>query len=142
MIIKHLYIFYFNHHSFAGEFLGFNESGIAVCPEGYYCPNGTGRNLKKCPPGTYSNTNRLKRELDCIPCDAGKYCNDSGLTVPTGDCDAGYFCVQGVHTATPEMTNLTHCPLHFAHMSVGGKCPAGFYCPKGSKTYTGKTVFW
>ena len=44
--------------------------------------------------------------------------------------------MSGVDTATPQLTNLTHCPATYVHLSVGGKCPAGSFCESGSKTYT------
>lgn len=48
------------------------------------------------------------------PCEAGFYCNRTGLHAPAGLCTAGYYCSQGasVPNATP--------------------CPAGHYCPDGT----------
>lgn len=117
---------------------GQNESGIFPCPRGFYCPAGTGNDWRPCPLGTYSNRILLREERECTPCDAGKYCNEWNSTSFSGDCAAGYYCVLGSHTATPQLTNLTHCPATFSHLSVGGKCPRGNYCPGGSKTHHGK----
>ncbi|XP_029700281.1 zonadhesin [Takifugu rubripes] len=64
-----------------------------ICPEGFYCPMGSA----------------LPQ-----PCEAGFYCNRTGLHAPAGLCAAGYYCSQGasVPNATP--------------------CPAGHYCPDGT----------
>lgn len=42
----------------------------------------------------------------------------------TGDCDAGYWCINGSATATP--TDGT----------TGVLCPEGYYCPAGITTPT------
>ena len=42
-----------------------------------------------CPSGTYSNATGLMTVDQCNPCTAGSYCEDPGLTEPTGLCDAG-----------------------------------------------------
>lgn len=53
---------------------------------------------------------------DCAPCQAGKYCEGTGNTKPTADCDQGYFCPPGQHLKNPS-----------AHI-----CTPGHYCPTGS----------
>ena len=44
------------------------------CPQGWFCPNGTGHNWRPCPSGSYGGSVRLTQALDCTPCDGGKYC--------------------------------------------------------------------
>jgi hypothetical protein len=61
---------------------------------------------------------------DPIKCDPGKYCQTEGLSAPTGDCLAGYFCTLQASTQTP--TDGT----------TGDICPAGFYCETGVSTPT------
>lgn len=46
------------------------------------------------------------------------YCEVSGLSYPTGLCDAGYYCPDNQTTATPT-------PLETL-------CPVNHYCPEGS----------
>ena len=122
--------------------LGVNTSGIHLCLQGFYCPSGTGYDLKPCPIGTYGSKKGISDERDCTPCDGGKYCKNLNLTEPSDSCDAGYYCESGAGTATPLLTNLTHCPVSFVHLSVGGICPAGFFCPQGSHTKTcNKIIF-
>ena len=58
------------------------------CPVGFFCPTGTGDPLP-CRNGTYAPTIRLKAEEECTPCDAGSYCNGTGLSDVSGPCDAG-----------------------------------------------------
>ena len=57
-----------------------------------------------CPPGS----------AQPLPCDAGSYCNTTGLAAPGGLCGAGYHCTRG-------SADLHALP-----------CPAGHYCPRGS----------
>lgn len=48
------------------------------------------------------------------PCEAGFYCNRTGLHAPAGLCAAGYYCSKG--SSGPDAT----------------PCPAGHYCPDGT----------
>lgn len=107
------------------------------CPEGFYCPNGTGSDWKACPSGTYSNAKALAREQECTPCDGGRVCRGANLTAPNEDCAPGYYCVSGAATTNPYMTNLTHCPAYFKHITIGGICPRGHYCTAKSSFYKG-----
>ena len=66
---------------------------------------------------------------DCEECTGGWYCEDYGLAVPTGECDAGYFCPEGITVLRP--TEYSCSPGHFclqgSHNQTG--CPSGFYQP-------------
>lgn len=66
----------------------------------------------------------LARESECEPCPPGKYCSGAGVdSFPSsisGNCDPGYYCVQGVNTPRPSQ-NFT---------GIGGICPPGAYCPE------------
>ena len=55
-----------------------------ICLTGYYCPAGTGLDLKSCPRGTYSDQLGLYEEDQCKPCPAGKYCDGEHLSNPSG----------------------------------------------------------
>ena len=89
-----------------------NNSQQISCPEGFYCPTGSAFPTP-CPAGTYSNTQHLFNLTQCRLCDEGKYCNNTGLTAPSGLCKEGYFCPMG---SSSEMEEV---------------CPVGFYCPQG-----------
>lgn len=47
-------------------------------------------------------------------CDAGSYCDQTGLEVPAGHCAAGYYCPKGSSEANATL------------------CPRGHYCPLGT----------
>ena len=107
---------------------------VLPCPQGHFCPEGTGTNWVKCPLGTYSNVSGLQSVFECVPCDAGMFCDAVGLTQPTGLCSTGYYCTQGNYQSNPMInvtttSELTNCPVH---QVIGGVCPAGYYCPVGS----------
>ena len=89
------------------------------CPNGSYCPEGTPAPVP-CPKGTYQPTRGTEREDDCLPCDAGKYCEERGLYKVSGECEPGYFCAGNASKSTPD-DGIT-----------GDICPAGSFCVKGS----------
>lgn len=70
-------------------FFGFFSGNFS----GFYCPSGS----------AYPQ-----------PCEAGSYCNQTGLEVPGGACAAGYYCPKG--SVDPQATS----------------CPTGHYCPLGT----------
>ena len=73
------------------------------CPPGYYCPAGTGISSSfPCPPGTYNPGYNLAEESDCAACTAGSHCFDYGLSTPSGECYAGYYCTGGAISPTPR----------------------------------------
>ena len=86
-----------------------------LCPVGSYCPQGSG-NPTLCPAGTYSHFSGLHNVSQCRKCDAGMFCDQSGLLEPSGLCQEGFYCEIGSSSARPTQ----------------GICFAGAYCPKGS----------
>ena len=98
-----------------------NPKWFGECPEdGFYCERGVSA-ATPCPPGTFAPgvVGRLTSQTDCTVCTAGKYCQLGHQREETGDCDAGYYCLEGS-------------PFQRPNASYGGICPPGFHCPKGS----------
>ena len=60
-------------------------------------------------------------------CTAGTYCADSGLTDPSGDCFAGFYCPQGSVQADPPATPCTAGHYCEAGSPVPTACPQGTY---------------
>lgn len=91
------------------------------CPQGYYCPEGTSLNWQSCPIGKYGARTGLSEEDECLPCPEGQFCATVALSVPTGNCSAGYYCpLSSIDSYGQTIYSLLHI------------CPAGSYCPSGS----------
>ena len=112
---------------------GQNNSSIIIrlCPSGFYCKNGTGLDWIACPPGSYSDNEGLSAMDQCKPCEPGMYCNGYNLTLPSGECDPGYFCVSGSIVKNPS--NDSACHDNYLFPIRGDICPVGHFCKKGSK---------
>ncbi|CEM36103.1 unnamed protein product [Vitrella brassicaformis CCMP3155] len=110
---------------------------IEDCPSGHYCPEGTQWETQyPCPPGTFSNAVKNEELTDCEPCSAGKYCDRPGLTEPTGNCSAGYYCTTGNFLPAPRSGEENPNKLAENITVIGGLCPRGAYCLEGTENGT------
>lgn len=73
------------------------------CPQASYCPEGTVV-PKLCPAGTAAKNTDLHSASQCTLCPEGKYCGDAGLEVPSGDCQAGFYCGEGSASSAPQVS--------------------------------------
>eukprot|EP00057_Strongylocentrotus_purpuratus_P010951 XP_011665425.1 PREDICTED: proprotein convertase subtilisin/kexin type 5 [Strongylocentrotus purpuratus] len=108
-----------------------NESGTATpqpCLSGHYCPPRTIVPIP-CPEGTYRVEANAQDVGDCPSCPPGKYCGETGLLTPSGDCAAGHYCIGGADTSHPYITECANSTI-----LGGGECPAGYYYPEGTET--------
>eukprot|EP00466_Bigelowiella_natans_P015235 jgi/Bigna1/85198/estExt_fgenesh1_pg.C_20409 len=96
-----------------------STQGGGLCPTGHFCVNGT-HTPAECPTGTYQPNLGATNQTWCLSCPPGKFCNGTGLSIWSGDCAPGYYCIEGATTDRP-----TYPP-------TGGVCPPGNYCPSGS----------
>jgi hypothetical protein len=109
----------------------------AECPQGYFCPSGTGfAGEHPCPAGTYGPASvpgglRTSFETGCELCTNGSYCLSSA-TVPL-PCPQGFFCPAGT-----DSFYRYPCPLgtygaatNLDRAEECTDCPAGHYCPAG-----------
>lgn len=112
------------------------------CTKGFYCPYGTGIDLKSCPKGTYGDQEGLERVSQCRVCDPGKYCGNEHAINYTGDCAPGHWCAYGLDRPNPIGDNITaynassndSCPHYDGRETgYGGICPIGHFCPQGSQ---------
>nr|XP_047130962.1 uncharacterized protein LOC100202447 isoform X1 [Hydra vulgaris] len=94
------------------------SEGGGPCRQGFYCE--PGEQEKPCPKGTYGNRTQLKSKEECVSCDLGKFCNEIGLSSPSGECAEGYFCTGGAIESAP------------LSKPYGDICPAGHFCPSGT----------
>ncbi|RUS80256.1 hypothetical protein EGW08_011985, partial [Elysia chlorotica] len=90
-----------------------------VCPAGYYCEvNTTDQFSLPCPAGTFNPVTQRVSVAECQPCTPGTYCQGVGNAAPTGNCSAGWYCINGSSQAQTTIN--------------GGECQPGFFCPEGS----------
>jgi hypothetical protein len=61
----------------SGTYCGVGSAEQQKCSFGYYCPN----------------------IITQSPCPAGQYCASAGLTTPSGNCSAGFYCAAGSRNA-------------------------------------------
>jgi hypothetical protein len=89
-----------------------------VCPTGYSC---LGQIPTICPAGTFCPNTMM---LNPSPCSNGYYCATPGLSIPTGLCKGGYWCVAQLvlGASVPDPTDGT----------IGAACTAGYFCPPGA----------
>ena len=97
--------------------LGSSSPTQVVCPVGHYCVQGSDV-PEPCRNGTYAPTTNLASEGECLLCDGGFYCNGTGLSAVSGECDQGYYCPAGQSVPTP-----------YDYL-----CPVGYYCLANSAT--------
>jgi hypothetical protein len=91
-----------------------------ICPIGKYCEEGYETPVQ-CPVGTYNPvTGGTSIATHCLNCPPGRYCADKGLSAPSGDCAAGYFCLESAESSRPAALDLIS--------GRWGKCTVGHYC--------------
>jgi hypothetical protein len=126
---------------------GISTSTYFPCPQGFYCPAGTGIVLPRCPIGTYAHTDKLTAASDCTQCDPGSFCSQLGLTAPETPCAAGYVCEQGSedeYGTTPTNPGGYPCPLGHhcpASSSAGTPCPPSTFNPSFAATSTADCLY-
>ena len=95
--------------------------GGEICPPGFYCVAGSD-SPKPCPVGTYNPNSGTQALSGCYVCPSGSYCQNAGITTPTGKCNAGYYC----KLAAGATIGYT-VPDPYQQI-----CPIGYYCPQGA----------
>ncbi len=102
------------------------------CPTGHYCTGGNDRG-EPCPTGTYRRELSARYRNECLPCDAGSYCDRPGLEKPSGPCSEGYLCLGGATSKTPNDLNNKRCPK--GKYCINGTTHAEL-CPEGTMRST------
>lgn len=104
-----------------------NSTPDGDCLSGYYCTGGAIQSDPdndaqggKCPKGNFCPTGSVA-PTKCTP---GSYCQIAALTAVTGQCSAGFYCLEGASSPTPR------------DRVTGAVCPTGYYCPIGSQMPT------
>lgn len=67
---------------------------------------------------------------NCTECPAGYYCQDRGLSEPTGLCKAGHICYGGALADDPVYNNDPS--GNQTIITWGDTCHEGYYCPEGT----------
>ena len=110
---------------------GFGLTSLAekhVCPTGSFCPVASPY-PSPCPPGTYNPSRGKHNVTECLDCSPGSFCGLYNLTMPSGACDAGFYCTKGSNTSSPG--SMFFNPFT-GRLVGGGVCPTGHYCPRGT----------
>nr|XP_054760398.1 neurogenic locus notch homolog protein 3-like [Lytechinus pictus] len=89
------------------------------CTVGHFCPEGSSLPTP-CSNGTYNPSLNQDEFADCLPCQGGFYCNETGASTTSGECAAQYYCPPGQVTPTPG----------------DYLCPTGHYCVANLATPT------
>ncbi|KAL2085398.1 hypothetical protein ACEWY4_018718 [Coilia grayii] len=124
------------------------------CPDGHYCPPGTGPpNSFPCPPGSFRNDSLRHGGESCVPCPARHYCAASASHTPSG-CPRGFYCPEGSTVPTPceegtygpraALSDASECAAcgggrycsGVGQTEPSGTCEAGFYCRHRATTAT------
>ena len=105
-----------------------------TCPAGYYCHSGIEAPIA-CASGTY-NPSVLQGDVSsCFQCKAGMACPETGLTAPSVECSAGFFCPAG--SVLPNAT-VNACPAgtytDYHNLTAARECKD---CPKGQACVAG-----
>ena len=105
-----------------------------TCPKGYYCPAGSSAPTA-CAIGYFLNTTGNTQLSNCIPCDPGYSCMQSGLAE-----ERDYPCPVGNYCPNPSQSPIL-CPngtyantTGFSMVSQCIPCPEGYYCLTGTVT--------
>jgi hypothetical protein len=132
----------------AGYYCPAATTAPIICPQGKFCPFGSS-SPTMCPVGTYNIYTGKSALTDCLPCDAGTYCNTQGSPGPP--CPIGNYCPTsstspvpcppGTYCAATGLIAPTACPTGTFGTTVGAtslsacqQCVAGTY-----NIYTGQT---
>lgn len=112
------------------EHPGPNDGTNGPCSVGHYCEEGA-KNATACPPGTLNPQEGAKGLSECRPCTGGHYCDDFGLTQPTGPCDRRYYCPALANITNPTPVDYKCIPGHFCLNATVHPipCPPGTYQP-------------
>lgn len=60
------------------------------CTVGHYCPEGSSLPTP-CSNGTYNPSLNQDEFSDCLPCQGGYYCNETGASTTSGECAASEY---------------------------------------------------
>ncbi len=66
---------------------------------------------------------------ECTSCPPKSFCATPGLSQPTGTCYAGFYCMGGAKTASPDKDGSTS-NATFPYMN--DQCTSGYYCLNGT----------
>ena len=70
------------------------------CTQGHYCPYN--ETIQPCPRLTYNDRLGGSSLLDCRPCQAGFYCDNTGMAhYDVSPCPPGYYCPEATHSPIP-----------------------------------------
>jgi hypothetical protein len=116
----------------SGWYCPAGSSAPVPCSAGLYCPNSSmsaENRLYSCTGGYFCNATRASTEIRAGRCESGSFC-PAGSSAPV-PCTAGAFCSEsGLSAPSGNCTGGVYCPISSSNQT--GLCPAGLYCPASS----------
>ena len=86
-----------------------------ACAMGHFCPNGTQFPTQyPCAAGSYGNSTRLQRQVECELCPPGLYCL-GGESTTSGPCDQGHYCPQGKFLRCCSIILVVYIVYNYSH---------------------------
>jgi len=105
-----------------------------ICPPGHYCLVGENE-ATPCPAGFWQPDNGTYTRSQCLICEPGYECYETGISDLTGyECPVGHYCTEGTVDAYPCPKGTFWNSTEFQADNYGdcNACPAGHYCPEGT----------
>ena len=103
-----------------------SDNGIStfICPEGYWCEEGTFVKVLACPPGTYQPKKGAKERKECIPSPPGFFIADPHTAAFDDSklCKLGFYCSIGSWKEDPNPSTDTGKPGDLIWPDYGGEC--------------------
>lgn len=85
------------------------------------------------------NNNEKQKQKNKYLTLAGSYCEEAGLSAPTGLCEEGYYCNGGATVKNPDSLSdegyQGETCVDRVNATSNDLCPAAHFCPNGERRF-------